>query len=261
MGGRFRGLGGGIGEKTRAANAAIGRTLFPHFCLVCGKEGRLLCGTCEAEKYAPERGIFFSLCDRRNERPHPIPPPQAGEGVREGGIRSSTASSIRCFSAGRYADPVLRQLLQLYKYGRVEEAGQILSDFLAMRVGRHVATLLDGESDPVVMPLPMNPINRALRGFNQAESLALAVSRELELEMVDGAVRRRFAWKAQASLTDPRKRRDNISGAFEARGSLHGRDVLLVDDVFTTGATVRECAAALMEAGAGKMTVVTVLKG
>ncbi|MEA3249557.1 MAG: phosphoribosyltransferase family protein [Patescibacteria group bacterium] len=169
--------------------------------------------------------------------------------------------AIRCFAAGRYSDPVLRELLHFYKYGRVDEAGEILSRFLAVKVGRHIGTLLDGDTDPVVMAVPMNPINLALRGFNQAEWLARAVAEELELEMVDGVVRRRFAWRPQARLTDTKRRVKNISDAFVATGNLGGRDVMLVDDVFTTGATVRECATALAEAGAGRISVVTALKG
>jgi ComF family protein len=168
---------------------------------------------------------------------------------------------IRCFSAGRYSDPVLRELLHLYKYGRVDEAGEVISRFLVLKVGRHIGTLLDGETDPVVVAVPMNPVNRALRGFNQAELLACSVSRELELETADEVVRRRFAWRPQARLTDIDKRAGNISGAFTAGGDLGGRDVMLVDDVITTGATVRECATALAEAGAGRITVVTALKG
>jgi predicted amidophosphoribosyltransferase len=155
----------------------------------------------------------------------------------------------------------LRELLHLHKYGRVEEAGEILSDFLAWKVGRHVSVLLDGDADPAVIALPMNPINLALRGFNQAELLARAVALELELESADDIVHRRFAWRPQARLTDMKKRSGNVSGAFVASGDLGGHDVMLVDDVFTTGATVRECAGALAEAGAGRITVVTALKG
>lgn len=220
----------------------VGQTLFPHFCLVCGKEGRLLCADCETQKYSPERGILFSLSDRRSV--------------------TISERMIRCFSAGRYSDPVLRELLHLYKYGRVEEAGRILADFLSVKVGRQVSGLLEGDSEPLVVPMPMNRINLALRGFNQADALAEAVARELELETVeDGVVLRRFAWRPQARLADPKMRSRNVSGAFMATKEFGGRDVLLVDDVFTTGATVLECAAVIGAAGAERVTVVTALKG
>lgn len=254
MGGRFHEMAGGIGN---AIAGPFGRTLFPHFCLVCGKEGRLLCAVCKTEKYSPERGILFSLnnchCERRSVG--------RTEARQSRSAAVEVRSAIRCLSAGRYSDPVLRELLHLYKYARVEEAGEALADFLAMKVGRHVTALLDGDVDPVVVPMPMNPINLALRGFNQAEMLADVVARELELDKMNGTVGRRFAWRPQAHLTDIKKRASNVSGAFTVKGNLNGRDVMLIDDVFTTGATVLECAKALAEAGAGRITVVTALKG
>jgi ComF family protein len=156
----------------------------------------------------------------------------------------------------------LRQLLHLYKYGRVDEAGEILSDFLASKVGRHISALLDGDDDPVVLPVPMNRINMALRGFNQAEILAQSICRELELYALEtGALSRCFSWKPQARLSGADKRSKNVAGVFRSDGSVQGVHVLLVDDVFTTGATISECARVLLGAGVEKLTVVTALKG
>lgn len=219
-----------LGKSVRLAQA-VGRVLFPHFCLSCGLEGALLCQQCEMRRTL-NRGVLFSL------------------------------GSTRCFSAGQYADQILRGLLHLYKYGRVEEAGQILVRIAVGCAGRQSTAVLGGLDDPIVIPLPMNPVNQALRGFNQTELLASALAIDFELELAKKVVKRRFAWRPQAHLSGVQCRTANVRSAFVSGDSnLNGRDVILVDDVFTTGATINECLSALRQAGAGRVGVFTALKG
>jgi predicted amidophosphoribosyltransferase len=102
------------------------------------------------------------------------------------------------------------------------------------------------------------------RGFNQAEEIACAALKDLnsgQLRLSAGTLRRQRATESQTGLT-PHQRRENVRGAFVVAGreQLADRDVLLVDDVFTTGTTAAECARVLRRAGAKRVLVATVAR-
>jgi ComF family protein len=98
------------------------------------------------------------------------------------------------------------------------------------------------------------------RGFNQAELLARPVARRYGLALSTNLKRKRYT-KAQAGLTEAR-RLENAKGSFAiARpGEIRGKRVLLIDDVFTTGATLRAAAAILKEAGAAHVSALTLAR-
>ena len=156
------------------------------------------------------------------------------------------------YSYGAYENE-LRALIQLFKYGRVETLGRPLGKLLASALPR------DHQFD-VIVPMPLHWMRRWTRGFNQAEVLALVISRRTGIR-TRRLVRRERNTAAQASLTDA-QRRDNVVSAFRARPSrwLTDARVLLVDDVLTTGATAGACAAALKKAGARSVTILTLAR-
>lgn len=156
------------------------------------------------------------------------------------------------YAYGSYEGP-LRKLIQLLKYGRIPT--------LAAPLGRLMAAGLPRErSFDVIVPMPMHWRRRWSRGFNQADLLARVLSRRIGVR-VCGAVRRVKATPPQAGLTAA-KRRANMSAAFAVRlpESVRGKRVLLIDDVFTTGATAGACARALKRAGAAHVAVLTVAR-
>jgi len=114
-----------------------------------------------------------------------------------------------------------------------------------------MAGMLDGESRfDAVAPVPLHRSRLRKRGFNQAEVMAKAVAKEINapLSARMEAVRKT---RDQVKLTAP-ERKANVSGAFRTRESVRGR-ILLVDDVFTTGATMSECAKTLTQSGAAEV--------
>jgi competence protein ComFC len=117
-----------------------------------------------------------------------------------------------------------------------------------------MVALLEGERYSGVVPVPLHRARLARRGFNQAEVMARAVAARIGAPLSDKikAVRRT---RDQVELSAG-ERRENVAGAFEARGSLAGR-ILLVDDVFTTGATLSECAGVLRRAGVNEVQALT----
>jgi ComF family protein len=107
----------------------------------------------------------------------------------------------------------------------------------------------------VLVPVPLGAARRRERGYNQSELLANALSRLLDIPVRPDLLRRRRDTDRQTGLA-PDARRANVAGAFEGRRP-GGRRAVLVDDVFTTGATLHAAAEALFDAGAGEVSAVT----
>lgn len=120
-----------------------------------------------------------------------------------------------------------------------------------------MAGLLDGNRFDAVVPVPLHRSRLAKRGFNQAELMAKRVAERINAPVLDKlrAVRRT---RDQVELSAG-ERRTNVAGAYAARGLVVGK-VLLVDDVFTTGATLSECAGGLCKAGAGEVHALTLCR-
>jgi ComF family protein len=160
----------------------------------------------------------------------------------------------------------LRDLIHLLKYERVRPAAGVLGRMLA-----EVVMPLVSRSDmkqTLVVPVPLHQGKQRQRGFNQAELIAGAMLKNLPawpLKLHASGLQRRRATDSQTGLSRA-QRRENLGGAFVAPfpSEIAGRDVLLVDDVYTTGTTVSECARVLRRAGAKQVwvaTVARVLKG
>jgi ComF family protein len=114
----------------------------------------------------------------------------------------------------------------------------------------------------LIIPVPLHAKRERERGHNQAAVLARALARATGLELDEHALARRMRTARHRSGMDARARRDSVAGAFEVRApkQIAGRRVLLIDDVFTTGATVSECAAVLHSAGATDVFVLTIAR-
>lgn len=97
----------------------------------------------------------------------------------------------------------------------------------------------------LIIPVPLHPQRLKVRGFNQATELALPISKALQIPIeIDGCVRIRET-EPQSGMTNAKVRRQNVAGAFEVRCPINERHVALIDDVITTGSTVRELAKTL----------------
>jgi len=107
----------------------------------------------------------------------------------------------------------------------------------------------------VVVPVPLHRSRERIRGFNQAELIALRTG----LPVASRILRRRKNTPSQTGLTRSERKR-NLAGAFEVRDEVAGRQIILVDDVYTTGSTMNEIARTLKRAGAGRVEVLTVAR-
>lgn len=142
---------------------------------------------------------------------------------------------------GRYQGPV-RRAVRALKYGQAREVAPVLGGLLASAVP-------DQWQVVGVVPVPLHPARERERGFNQAGLLAAAIADTLQVPYAPAALRRERRTQQQAKLSGE-ERRQNVAGAFAADASqLSEGAVLLVDDVLTTGHTLRACREALRAQG------------
>jgi ComF family protein len=151
-----------------------------------------------------------------------------------------------------YEEP-LRSMIHKLKYGNGWRLARPLGAIAAVKL----APLLQSPY-PLVTFVPMHRRKRRARGYDHAERLARGVAAGLGLEVIPLLERTR-ATNPQANLSNQARRR-NVKGVFRVRtdgfdggGDLGGREVILVDDVLTTGSTIAESAKALKKGGAGKV--------
>jgi ComF family protein len=188
----------------------------------------------------------------------------AAMGLRECSMcRLAPPEFTRAVAFGTY-DNEIRELLHQLKFdGQRRLAEEILGEQLAAAVKRLEIPAVE----LVVVPVPLFRARQRERGFNQAELLAKAMMKSLRRERAELKLNLRPALERVKDTRplyrlDPRQRRRNLKGAFRIaeREAIRGREVLLIDDIMTTGATARECSAVLLRAGAAKVWVATVAR-
>jgi len=169
----------------------------------------------------------------------------------------------RAVAYGSY-DGGLRELIHLLKYNGVRPAANVLGRMLAESIAGLKESFAQDQDKVLVIPVPLYKGKRHQRGFNQAERIASAALRVLaqpELQLRTDILERTRDTHSQIGLTS-HQRRENMRGAFAISSAVQvtGREVLIVDDVYTTGTTVSECAKVLRRAGAARVWVATVAR-
>lgn len=156
------------------------------------------------------------------------------------------------------AHSVVREAIHRYKYQRALWFEAFLADLFL----RQALPALRGQSWDYVVPIPLHPVKYREREFNQAEHLAAQLSIHAKIPLNTNLLRRVRQTATQTRLTR-QERAANMRGAFAASSGAHldGEGIILVDDVFTTGATASACAQVLRAFGAGDVCVWTVARG
>ncbi len=217
-----------------------------------------VCREC-LEAIHPIEGMVCLTCGER------IFSPYALEGVSApqcGLCRRVEPLFARAVAYGSY-ETGLRELIHLLKFGGVRPAAKVLGRMLGEAIAKLELEL--PASGVVLIPVPLHCSKRRQRGFNQAELTARAAvqnsAQRNRFRLCEGVLVRKRETASQVGLTS-HQRRENLRGAFGvAKPELvKGREVLLVDDVYTTGSTVSECSRVLRRAGATKVWVATIAR-
>jgi ComF family protein len=240
--------------------AALFATLFPSDCRLCAEPltnvSRLpVCLEC-LSAMRPLDGELCSICGERLAAALATAPDQTLCGL----CRRAEPPYAKATAYGSY-EGGLRELIHLLKYEHVRPAAKVLGRMLAEAI-EDLRTFF-GDNEIFVVPVPLYVSKHRQRGFNQAELIALAALRLLDgpFRLRRDILKRRRETQSQIGLSR-HQRRENLRGAFVVTKTedITGRQVLLIDDVMTTGTTVSECARVLRRAGASKVYVATVAR-
>lgn len=191
----------------------------------------------------PLEKLFCAVCDR----------PAVGGFTHPGCTTRYTPE--RALAGFSYHGPT-RRLVQGLKYRRLRRLAAVMADLLVENLAE---SGVEFGAAAMVVPIPLSFWRRGARGFNQSALLGKALAAKLGLPFREDALRKIRDTVSQVALTRP-ERTANIRGAFAVKEKLHGEDILLVDDVLTTGATAREAARTLKHAGAGQVWLLAFAK-
>lgn len=235
--------------------------LFPSGCALCGSPLPLLasvpiCNACWAE-FPSQKDCACSRCGD-------LIPAVASDASICRACRLAPPPFVRAVFFGPY-EGRMRDAIHAFKYGQLRPAAKRLGRMLGQAISQ-----LAGEAPPemLVIPVPLHRSKSAGRGFNQAQLLAthaLAALRKTHpwwrLKLASSTVFRQRATESQAGL-GPRQRRLNVRGAFAVADpqAVQGKDVLVIDDILTTGATARSVAQVLLRAGASNVWIATLAR-
>lgn len=224
--------------------------VYPSFCELCRcfleKPGeKVICRECLSQ-LRPTLSAHCEVCGRFFEG--------AGESHLCGACLRRTPPFARHRSYTKY-EGMAKDVLLLFKYRGNEILGRHLAGLIAGALGGE-DDLWDGVE--AVIPVPLHPKKLRKRGYNQAAVLARQLAGLKGVSFLGNRLIKVRNNPAQTSL-DAAGREANVRGAYLLRkpGSVNGRIVLLVDDVFTTGATIGECSRTLVRAGAKEVRAVT----
>lgn len=160
----------------------------------------------------------------------------------------------RIASYGYYEDGI-KDIIAAYKYEKKKDLAKPLGIILALYINDE---LLWKNTDCIV-PIPIYGDVLQKRGFNQSLLLAEVIGNELEISVQSNILAKICCTKDQSTLSRE-ERIKNVKGAFAAGSECKGKNILLVDDVFTTGATVNEASRVLKEIGALSVSILTLAK-
>lgn len=220
--------------------------IYPPRCPFCERIERGVCGSCR--RHLPYVGDCFCLkCGKA-----------LGDPLRE--YCSDCMATARYFDAGRglfVHTGAVQDALYRFKFHDRRSYSRIFAGMLARRFSRQIASW----HVCLIVPIPLHPSRRRERGYNQSALLAADLSEILAIPWSDDLLIRIKKTKRQKDLT-PGDRQKNISGAFSIQSDKNVPEcVLLLDDIYTTGATINEAARTLREAGAKRVVFLTISIG
>lgn len=250
--------------------------LFPVFCFGCKKEGVFLCGGCKNKLVWIQPACFG--CNKWVQ-----PSLRIGSGtdrpgaslVYSPGAQFSRGAGYPRIMAGRtclscrkkspiyaflspflYSNTLVRSLIHGLKYDRLRSLSDLLGGLLVEYIAKFNISF---PANTLLVPVPLYPSRFRKRGFNQAEQIVLYLSDRLKIKSDTKALQKIRQTKAQVELS-AQDRCLNLIGAFMVFDSsrVKNKTILLVDDVKTTGSTLKEAARILKAAGAGRIVVLTV---
>lgn len=204
--------------------------LFPQFCFNCGIEGTYLCEDCKS---------ILEIT---------------------GFHQKYSAPNLKdLYFALSYNNHLSKKLIRRFKYEPfVKELAKPLSSLIIAHF-----QLMDNKPDFSgfsIIPVPLEKRKMKWRGFNQAEEIGKELAEFLKIPLVSDCLIKTRETISQVELPED-ARKENVKGTFSVKNRILGKKILLVDDVYTTGATMTECARVLRESGAKEIIGIAIARG
>ena len=221
--------------------------VFPTHCLICSQGSHNsyeLCANCEQE--LPRNAAFCRRCAQ--------PLSAQAHGTLCGACQKQPPLFEQVFAPFLYQRQI-QSLIKRYKFSDHQPSGRLLETLLIQSIAQQPTQTVP----QALIAVPLHPQRLKERGFNQAQQLAKALSRQLGCKLLNKAVTRKGGLPHQADL-DKQARLKNLRYAFVAKQHNLPAHIGIVDDVLTTGATANALARALYKAGAEKIQVYVVAR-
>lgn len=222
---------------------------YPSVCVVCGSVLPAM------------RENAFACCHCRKQTPYVKPPvcKYCGKHIDTGSECADCSLKAYAFQEGYavFSYELVQKSLHHFKYGGCKKDGQGMARFMFSFMEAHYPGVL--KSYDLLLPVPIHKKRRRTRGFNQSEILSGALSELCGVPSMGQLLVRTRNTTAQAKLQSLEKRKENMKDAFALTdvGAVNGLKILLIDDIFTTGSTLQECAKLLSLYGAEKVDCLT----
>ncbi len=212
---------------------------FPKLCLGCQKEGTYLCQDCQSildviEFHRPFKteyldDLYFPLDYQKNSY--------------------------------NFRNLLIKKLIKKFKYNPfVKNLSQPLSQLIInhFELCEKSIPFVENKKDFVIVPVPLSKRRLRWRGFNQAEEIAKHLSKKLQIPLLNNLLFKKKKTKIQSQLSK-KERKQNLKNTFSCSRKIK-RKILLIDDVYTTGSTMNECAKKLKQAKAKQIIGITVAR-
>lgn len=206
--------------------------IYPNYCLSCDSEGDLLCPSC-SEKLIIRPQKICPICKRAEE------------------VRNCQNSRLNnLWTLAHYQDYLISDLIHKFKYEHLTSLAEaVWKKYLIIFWQKHGEKI---SQKTILIPVPLHKKRYLHRGYNQSEIIASELSKISGLEVNNKLLYRSVYHEPQVGLSGS-ARLSNVKGIFKinyrAQSAVWGRDILLIDDVYTTGSTMAECALTLHLAG------------
>lgn len=196
---------------------------FPQKCIGCGKDNTLLCNDCL------KRIDYPGLPKDKN-----------------------------IFAAADYNDETAKKAIWLLKYRKIKAISEPLAKLIYERIWNKIKI-----KNPIFIPIPLSKNRLKERGFNQAELIAKYLSDKTSITLITNVLYKIKDTPSQVSIKNREKRLDNLKGSFAVKNQelIKDKNIILIDDVCTTGATIREARKIIKEKGAKKILAAVVARG
>jgi len=236
--------------------------IFPVYCLGCGEEGKWICLEC------------LGKIELLKKQACPVCGAESKTGARCFNCRAKTeldgVIAATAYFGEERKESLAKKAIHVFKYRFVKDLSEPLAETIICQLkNRQIIklekTIIFGPdaNGKIIIPVPLHPKRFKWRGFNQAELLADEISKHFNLPLEKSVLARQKNNIPQVEVKDRRERIENIKDAFICKDNakVKGKNVILIDDVATTSATLGECAKVLKNSGAKEVWGAVVARG